>query len=1275
MNNTSPESALSSEEVLYSHLELIRTALWRNSTAGRASVMIGAGFSRQSESLALSGTRFPLWSDLRRKLAETLRLPADDQSEVLNVAQLFEERFGRAALDDAIIESIPDAAFGPGACHRRLLALPWADVFTTNYDTLLERASVDIFERRYERIVVAADLPMRASPRIVKLHGTLPSHRPFIVTKGDYLEYPQKHAPFVNLVRQAAMETLLVLLGFSGRDPNFQEWTRWVQEQLGLHAPPIYLCGVLDLTAEDRERMVRQRVIPVDLGLLFPVGKYPDRDARHAIACTWLLEVLARGKPLRPLEWAPMHPPEVAPLQPHGPAAKQFTGFSESWPKHDHSLTAEKLREISLIWQKQRREYPGWLVAPDVVRNRTWHGTEHWRHAIFQHCDLLPLTEQLQLLRETVWRLDLCLQSMWTEEASQISALLERCNPFPGLLELPAAEPLIAGSSAELADAWVELALAVIRVAREDLNEAIHALWMGRLLGLAPSFPSLGPKIWAEDAYWALARLDLDELDRQLPLWSANDRTLLGRAKLAALWAELGKTEKARELAAEVLQMLRSKLGALQSPLELLSLEAWLITLLELVRAWPWPRPPEVRERMAELRRWNCSPEEVTDGLRSTLKDFEPPRRPERTEVPDFDPGRRNVSRQMNSGINLDDLIPAFVALRVIEVAPCALRSQNVNYIADETARAASWLQFIAPYWATGMLIRSNNKEGLEHFLGRPTAALLPHEQIERMWGMLHRFASQVLARTPENFREAHDSTVCRMGVIGLELLSRIAFRLKPAALDELLEQVLCWLRSERAMRAWSYDDPVRSLLNRTIYALPPEKLSEAAARLLAVPVLGEDGFKRHEHSQWPDPAEALFGRDDWLADHPVVPPELAARLIRLLVDPDKETVRRAALRLSFLHERGWLAPEQVSTFGDTMWGRVEPLTGLPVAWHSVQMLLRLPGAEVYGAKAKFHAKLTAAVFAPLTQSDGKSMRTDVLAVLREQLEDVRRNCGVFFREPARICIGPEEARRMLQNFATWWAQNRATMVEIARGERWKFLFEAESATAVAESFAAVVGECLMPALRDDVEAGRQAAAWVGKTEQDGFNAGLAAIGLQAAGVIGTVETAQRVTRLLLGETRRDINDGCWLVVSWLRAHRSGLIAEAPPTAMVDMLVQRAAMRTEPALDLVCDWLAQIIKEFGDLVSEQNRSLMLRSLEALAEATDLVRWQREHARGMTERTKAYRLMELGESAVGLASSLAKDASKRHAAAEPILDRWRKLAAESPLPEMQRAWIG
>ena len=88
--------------------------------------------------------------------------------------------------------------------HSRLLQLPWRDVFTTNWDTLLERARRQVVARPFSVVRDMDELPLANKPRIVKLHGSFPAQFPLILTEEDYRTYPtkvrsiRKHSPTGN---------------------------------------------------------------------------------------------------------------------------------------------------------------------------------------------------------------------------------------------------------------------------------------------------------------------------------------------------------------------------------------------------------------------------------------------------------------------------------------------------------------------------------------------------------------------------------------------------------------------------------------------------------------------------------------------------------------------------------------------------------------------------------------------------------------------------------------------------------------------------------------------------------------------------------------------------------------------------------------------------------------------------------------------------------------------------------------------------------------------
>jgi hypothetical protein len=88
---------------------------------------------------------------------------------MLRLAEEFQAAYGRPALDDLILRSVPDDDYEPGPLHRLLLKLPWADVFTTNYDRLLERAAANLPYRRYHVVTCAPEISSAMRPRIVKL--------------------------------------------------------------------------------------------------------------------------------------------------------------------------------------------------------------------------------------------------------------------------------------------------------------------------------------------------------------------------------------------------------------------------------------------------------------------------------------------------------------------------------------------------------------------------------------------------------------------------------------------------------------------------------------------------------------------------------------------------------------------------------------------------------------------------------------------------------------------------------------------------------------------------------------------------------------------------------------------------------------------------------------------------------------------------------------------------------------------------------------------------
>ena len=310
-----------------SHINKVRDALSIRPIS-RASLMVGGGFSRNAQKARFNARDMPLWIDIAEELFEQLypEIPRDSAyaagvsapsvDNVLRLAQEYETAFGRSSLYLLLDRLIRYSEFKPGEAHVRLLKMPWRDVFTTNWDTLLEDAMSEATERPYRVVQSAKQLPIASPPRIIKLHGSFPAQFPLIVTQEDYRTYPSEFAPFVNTVQQAMMETVFFLMGFSGDDPNFLNWSGWVRDNLGEAALKIYLAGWLDLSPHQRRMLEARGVVPIDVAKHPKASKWPVYR-RHEYATQWLLHTLEPSRPYDERTWPSPPQEEETPIPEH----------------------------------------------------------------------------------------------------------------------------------------------------------------------------------------------------------------------------------------------------------------------------------------------------------------------------------------------------------------------------------------------------------------------------------------------------------------------------------------------------------------------------------------------------------------------------------------------------------------------------------------------------------------------------------------------------------------------------------------------------------------------------------------------------------------------------------------------------------------------------------------------------------------------------------------------------------------------------------------------
>ncbi len=534
------------------YLNHVRDALW--SRAERASVMIGSGFSKNAQPARPDAGELPLWHELAGAMFDKLnpaplggsqhsaRATSSDPNGALRLAQEYKENFGRSSLHLFLQQEIRDGDFNPGDLHRRLLKLPWRGVFTTNWDTLLERTRLSVPERYYSVVHNKDEIPLSAQPRIIKLHGSLDGHYPLIVSEEDYREYPQRRAPFVNTVQQAMMETVFCLIGFSASDPNFLGWSTWVQKNLGESAPRIYVAGWLELSADERDCLQARNVIAIDLAQ-HPEAAHWPKNLRHKHAADWILHSLEGGRPYDVADWPSPAPQDLTEPPAHLQPVEVVTWdnpIEEPWSPRtsdDSQRAEESTRELLTIWTRNRGLYPGWLVAPLEVRGSLISRTRAWQPQILHVLNSLSMVERLDAIRELVWRHEITLEPISSElesAAQDAVSAIGNAQPDKGTVESHNGSP-------QIREAWREIALTLVTAARHRLDESLFFQRIEAATQFRDDNPDVGHRLQHERCLWAAWSLDFEALSGLLSDWNTENCDPIWVLRKAALLSEAGR--------------------------------------------------------------------------------------------------------------------------------------------------------------------------------------------------------------------------------------------------------------------------------------------------------------------------------------------------------------------------------------------------------------------------------------------------------------------------------------------------------------------------------------------------------------------------------------------------------------------------------------------------------------------------------------------------------------------------------------------------------------
>ena len=782
------------------------------------------------------------------------------------------------------------------------------------------------------------EIPLSAAPRIVKLHGSVDAHFPLIFTQEDYRTYPAKFAPFVNTVQQAMMESVFLLVGFSGDDPNFLHWSGWVRDNLGDSAPKIYLAGWLELSVHRRRMLENRNIAPIDLAS-HPKAHLWPKHTRHERSTDWILHTLEHGRPYDPSEWPSPStlvrssvPKYLEPVRRNTTIEPKAEPQPPSTGDQSDESKENTVRSLIEVWAYNRTHtYPGWLTAPAAVRSKMWN-TRDAAPMILEVLPRMELVDRLNALTELIWRWEIQLEPLSTSETTSL-AIVEAARDVLTQIDCERQEiggvPVAAADWTAIRRAWAVVAAALVTAARIRFDSDEFEQRISALLPFEQDDQEIAHRIHHERCLQAVYSLDFKALENLLQSWDTDCSDPVWMMRKAALLFEIGQREKAHALNTAALSRIRGSYPDDHS-FSMLSREAWALYCsgATLSHEEFWYAAVEWRHRWEQLTPFKCN---APQEMRSHADEI---RREKRTEdSPHFDLG---MAWGKGFSFSQDEFLrwtASHRAVRLAEIAGLPPSTGRIKVTSEYFELAAKQLSPHEPELAARLALRASaddRKSALHFVLSRPKIAIMSGDIAERLASICIHAIEYMLPRIDKSDRRDHWAN--RLPVI-IEALSRLVLRLDPAFVDTVLGKALKCYKEEAIANTVELSGPLRNLISRSWEALPNDLRRSRLLDLLSAPIVGMDGFtagitgedgERLFVGQYPDPCNVLDGTEAFAdlrtSENETRWSEIVGLVVRGLRSTG-ESRKRAAGRMTWLAERKLLTVGEESEIADALWG------------------------------------------------------------------------------------------------------------------------------------------------------------------------------------------------------------------------------------------------------------------------------------------------------------------------------------------------------------------
>ena len=1285
------------------HIHQIQEDLWQWPTS-RSAVMVGAGFSLNSIPQAGVRSQFPLWNDIVKAMYNDLypenegngskyeQAYQDEHTciDPLRLASKYEAAFGRQKLNALLRKEIPNEKRLPGELHTLLLSLPWKDVLTTNYDTLLERTEVQ--GRAYQPVVSFEDLTTRFSPRIIKLHGSFPSKTPFIITEEDYRTYPDRFAPFVNTVQQILIENSLVLVGFSGDDPNFLQWIGWIRDHLGNSHAPIYLVGALSLGNAERILLNQRGITPIDLSPLFFNSSFLCN--KHSAPLEWFFKSLIEAKPQRPDDWL-MPSDSVNPDDPGRNMLPPLISRRGKYPLYpigmgpelDKPLNFDDVSKLISNWIFERENYPGWLVAPHTKKTNLWFKTKSWMVPVINFIKGWSAADRILILREFDWRFDIVMAPLFHELSTAMKSAVEDCY-----LQLESGKQLSVDSAKELfinsshndiVTAWIDLAFSLLRESRHmydnsswnSLKEKIDRVVLGHSIDK--------DRLYYEEILWNVNNLDRRTAKAQLSEWEPSSNSPLARIHKASLLAELDEVNEAQLLLQDNLKDIRKALLSQGQNIELLSLEGWCTYLIYIVSLSlnSMSRRSLLQEfspRWSELRAWDCDPWSIKRYYEGILS-FQPPSAPKpgKNIVPQFDPGSINIFYQFVSD-DSSDWLPAFEYIRLFEKAGVPLRLPNVNTSGDTLVNACKRVDPFIGHWSPAILIRARKLNELKNYdyLSRVDVGFMDSDSAERF----HQWNVDALTKEIDllSANSAPDS-LQKSPLEGLiEHVSRLAFKVKPISLETSFQLAIKMYKMRIARLDQDISQSLESWFKRLFEAADTDKIIEWIPPLIQIPIWEDEENETVPHRTGNfDPLQYIHidRCKAFLASNRDITEEIRSSveyLIKQAKTVSGESNKRIATRLILVRNFFTLTSEQEYSLGQMIWSNTpeDALPNMPLYYHSYIRLPHPPEIDVV-KRIRSNILLLSPSKSVSISDDKKTSFTPggKDKMIYEVAMASKSMIQLFDEDMGLIKWNVEESKLFLLKAINWWNNDKVVL-------DWD-----SSTNLFAESGRDYI---LANIIYFDIFLALAVLPNMKKLSQDDWDQVLACVKEAREKeiylsvclpymLLSHPNMKDYIEDLILdgfsGESKEAIEGGAKSVRHWIHLSSKDLVPRCS-NKLLDNLVKRVVFRRYAGIYECITQISYLLVEQPDALTQRQVNLLIASLDSWRDALKLP-LEEEKSGDFLEHERPFLRTYLPMLCVALLKWIQM---KKPKPSEPQeIQRWKEECEKDPLPEVRRAF--